>query len=73
MILGASSLGSRNAQLGATGATALPQTLVGRLIRLVGSYIPQLPLVGRYVAMIDLTGMYTPSITVTGKVGEDGN
>ena len=37
--------------------------LVGRIIRLVGSYIATIPMIGGYVT----------SITVTGSVSEDGN
>ena len=71
MILGASGLGTKDAQLG-----ALPVSLVvrlGRLIRLVGSYIPTIALSGSYLALVEIAGMYVPTITVTGEVGEDGN
>ena len=61
MILGASPLGSKDAQLGAVSSSITE--LVGRIIRLVGSYIATIPMIGGYVT----------SITVTGSVGEDGN
>lgn len=71
MILGASGLGTKDAQLG-----ALPVSLVvrlGRLIRLVGSCVQTIALRGSYSALVEIAGTYVPMIAVTGEVGEDGN
>lgn len=71
MILGGSPLGSTDAQLGAIG-TSIAQP-VGRIVRLVGSYLPTFDFVGSYTNSIELVGMHVPIITVTGSVGDDGN
>lgn len=70
MILGSSPLGSTAAQLGAS----YPFTdtgIMGRIIDIVGSYLPFVDMVGSYLPTLDLTGSYLPNIDIVGEANGD--